>query len=81
MTLAPEIEIEIFQIPFVKKAEALRPEPLKLFASPWTAPKWMKSNNDLIGLGHLLPEYYQVWADYFVRQAIKIFFLNLTLLS
>ena len=57
----------LFQIPFVKQAEALRPEPLKLFASPWTAPKWMKSNNDLIGLGYLLPEYYQVWADYFVR--------------
>jgi hypothetical protein len=43
------------QIPFVKQAEALRAEPLKLFASPWTAPKWMKSNNDLIGLGYLLP--------------------------
>lgn len=27
----------------------------------------MKSNNDYIGRGHLLPEYYQLWADYFIR--------------
>ena len=44
-----------------------RPSPLKMFASPWTAPAWMKSNNNLIGEGYLLPEYYQAWANYFVK--------------
>ncbi len=42
-------------------------EPLQLFASPWTAPKWMKSNNDYSGQGYLLPEYYSAWANYFVK--------------
>ena len=45
----------------------MRPSPLKMFASPWTAPAWMKSNNNLIGEGYLLPEYYQAWANYFVK--------------
>ena len=35
--------------------------PLVLFASPWSAPAWMKTNNELIGEGQLLPEYYQVY--------------------
>ena len=38
-----------------------------MYASPWTAPPWMKSNNDYKGQGYLLPEYYQAWADYFVK--------------
>ena len=48
-------------------AMKMRPSPLKMFASPWTAPAWMKSNNNLIGEGYLLPEYYQAWANYFVK--------------
>ena len=42
-------------------------KPIRLFASPWSAPAWMKSNNAFSGQGYLLQEYYQVWADYFVR--------------
>ena len=56
-----------FQIPMIKRAEEIRGGPLKLFASPWSAPPWMKSNNDYKGRGHLLEEYYQVWANYFVK--------------
>ena len=41
--------------------------PLKLFASPWSAPAWMKSNKALTGQGYLLPEYYQAWANYFIK--------------
>jgi len=59
--------VVLLQIPYVQMAQGMRSEPIHLFASPWTAPKWMKSNNDYIGQGYLLPEYYQVWADYFVR--------------
>ena len=51
----------------IKDATAERGVDLKLFASPWTAPPWMKSNNDYRGFGHLLKEYYQPWADYFVK--------------
>lgn len=49
------------------QAQTFRQEPIKFYASPWTAPPWMKSNNDYVGRGHLLEEYYQVWANYFVR--------------
>ena len=55
------------KIPLIKTAKTLRPTPLKLFASPWSAPAWMKSNNHLNGQGYLLPEYYQAWANYFVK--------------
>ncbi|KAG7159117.1 Lysosomal acid glucosylceramidase-like 5 [Homarus americanus] len=63
--LQPE-DIE-FKIPIIKRAEAMVDEPLKLFASPWTAPPWMKTNNDYVGYGQLLPEMYQPWANYFVK--------------
>ena len=57
--------------------------PLKLFASPWSAPAWMKSNKALTGQGYLLPEYYQAWANYFIKflkeyEARGILFWGLT---
>ena len=51
----------------VKLAQSLRTDPITLYASPWNAPPWMKSNHEANGLGYLLPEYYQVWANYFVK--------------
>jgi glucosylceramidase len=58
-------------IPLLKQIVALKPN-LKILATPWTAPVWMKTNNNSIG-GKLKPEYYNVYADYFVKylQAIK----------
>lgn len=55
------------KIPLMQRAQDLRQEPIKFFASPWSAPAWMKSNNDLIGKGYLMPQYYQSWANYFVK--------------
>ena len=45
---------------------------IKLLATPWSAPVWMKDNNSTIG-GSLNPLYYQAYANYFVRyiQAMK----------
>ena len=40
---------------------------LRLFASPWSPPAWMKTNNDMLHGGKLKPEYRQAWADYFVK--------------
>ena len=45
----------------------MRNDPIKLYASPWNAPPWMKSNHEVNGKGYLLPEYYQPWANYFVK--------------
>lgn len=58
-------------IPVLKKIIALNPN-IKILACPWSAPGWMKSNNNLSG-GSLLPQYYNVYANYFVKyiQAMK----------
>ncbi|WP_238650294.1 glycoside hydrolase family 30 protein [Paenibacillus piscarius] len=52
-------------IPLVQQALKLNPE-LKLMASPWSAPGWMKTSGSMIA-GRLKPEYYGVYAEYFVR--------------
>ncbi|CAG0890468.1 unnamed protein product [Darwinula stevensoni] len=58
-----------YKIPLLRQAKSLRNDSLFVFASPWTAPAWMKTNNDLIGMGSLKTEYYQLWADYYLRFA------------
>jgi len=55
------------RIPFIKAAQKLAGNDLKLFASPWSPPAWMKSNHDVLYGGTLKPEYDQTWADYFVK--------------
>lgn len=58
-------------IPILKKILAINPN-IKIMGSPWTAPTWMKSNKNSVG-GSLLPQYYSVYAKYFVKyiQAMK----------
>jgi glucosylceramidase len=58
-------------IPVLKQALALNPN-LKIMATPWSPPAWMKTNNSLIGsLGgrsaYLKLEAYRAFADYFVK--------------
>ncbi|WP_312395207.1 glycoside hydrolase family 30 beta sandwich domain-containing protein [Chryseobacterium sp.] len=45
---------------------------IKILATPWSAPVWMKDNGNSKG-GSLKPEYYGVYAQYFVKyiQAMK----------
>ena len=52
-------------IPVMKEILAVNPE-IKIMASPWSAPTWMKTNNNVRG-GSLKPEYYSVYAQYFVK--------------
>jgi len=54
-------------LPFIKAAQKAAGKDLLLFASPWSPPGWMKSNGDMCHGGRLLDEYYQAWANYFVR--------------
>jgi glucosylceramidase len=49
-------------LPVVKSALAINPQ-LRIMASPWSAPAWMKSNDSLIQ-GRLKPEAYGVFARY-----------------
>lgn len=70
-------------IPTIKAAEKIRGQALDLLASPWSPPAWMKSNNEMNHGGKLRPEYYQSWADYYIRfiEAFKAEDLNIFAIS
>ncbi|MBW6498099.1 MAG: hypothetical protein K0B09_06910 [Bacteroidales bacterium] len=53
-------------IPMIRDAMAISKDGFKIISSPWTAPPWMKDNNDWRG-GRLLPEYYDTWALFFSK--------------
>ena len=57
-------------IPVLQKILALAPN-IKIIATPWSAPAWMKTNNNLYGggdtPGSLKPECYDVYSRYFVK--------------
>lgn len=52
-------------IPILKEILDINPD-IKIMGSPWSAPTWMKTNNNSIG-GSLKPEYYATYANYFVK--------------
>lgn len=56
-------------VPVLKKIIAINPN-IKILATPWTAPAWMKQsttgNNGFTG-GNLNPAYYDAYARYFVK--------------
>ncbi|MCC9072882.1 glycosyl hydrolase [Flavobacterium sp. F-65] len=56
-----------YRIPLLKKAIAAAGGKLTLFASPWSPPAFMKTNNNMLRGGTLLPEYAQSWANYYVK--------------
>ena len=57
-------------IPMLKEIIAINPH-IKILATPWSPPTWMKNNNSFIG-GSLNPEYYGVYAAYFVKYIQKM---------
>ncbi len=57
-------------IPLLKEILTINPF-LKIMATPWSAPVWMKDNTNFIG-GSLLPQYYGVYAQYFVKYIQKM---------
>jgi glucosylceramidase len=52
-------------IPTVRQVMAVNPE-LRIIASPWSAPAWMKSSANLIG-GQLQEPFESAYADYLVK--------------
>ena len=52
-------------IPLLKEILAINPN-IKILGSPWSAPVWMKDNNSFVG-GSLQPQYYEAYAQYFVK--------------
>lgn len=56
---------QTYVLPVLKSALQKNPN-LIFFASPWSPPAWMKDSVNMCG-GRLLPEYWNVYAQYFVK--------------
>lgn len=52
-------------IPLLKQILAINPS-IKILGTPWSPPTWMKDNGNSVG-GSLKPEYFGVYAQYFVK--------------
>lgn len=57
-------------IPMLKEIVAINPN-IKIMATPWSPPVWMKDNAGFVG-GSLKPQYYSVYAQYFVKYIQKM---------
>jgi len=54
----------------MKLAQNVSKYPIKIFGSPWSPPVWMKDNAKIKSgslKGPVGGEYYQIWANYFVK--------------
>lgn len=56
-----------YRIPFIKAVIAAAGGKLTLYATPWSPPAWMKTNNDMLHGGKLKPEYDQTWANFYIK--------------
>ncbi|SHH79742.1 RICIN domain-containing protein [Flavobacterium defluvii] len=54
-----------YLIPIIKKIQQINPN-IKILATPWSAPRWMKTNGSWVG-GSLQTQYYAAYARYFVK--------------
>lgn len=58
-----------YLIPMIKSAQKINKR-IKLLASPWSPPAFMKDNNNMNNGGKLLNTYKQLWADYLVKYVL-----------
>lgn len=56
-----------YRIPMIKQAIAAAGGKLTLYASPWSPPAFMKTNNNMLKGGKLKPEFFQSWATYYTK--------------
>ncbi len=56
-----------FRIPMIKRAANIIGDDMVFYASPWSPPAFMKTNNNMLQGGKLLPQYNQAWANYYVK--------------
>jgi glucosylceramidase len=56
-----------YRIPLIKKAIDRAGGSLLTYASPWSPPAFMKTTNNMLQGGSLLPEYYDAWAMYYAK--------------
>lgn len=56
-----------YRIPLIKQAIKTAGGKLTTYAAPWSPNAFMKSNNNVLKGGTLLPEYYQTWANFYAK--------------
>ncbi|KAI1301356.1 Lysosomal acid glucosylceramidase [Halotydeus destructor] len=60
-----------FKLPLIKLAINMSSYDIKLFATAWSGPAWMKTSKKVKGRGRLIGEpggkYYKTWAKYYVK--------------
>jgi glucosylceramidase len=54
-------------IPLIKDCIQAKGGEIKILASPWSPPAWMKTNNEMNNGGKLSSEYRDVWAKYYAK--------------
>ncbi|KAK8724632.1 hypothetical protein OTU49_011181 [Cherax quadricarinatus] len=60
-------EDKLYKLPLIQRAQELSERSLRIFASPWAPPAWMKTNRKLNESGELLPEMWQPWSNYLLK--------------
>jgi len=59
------------KIPLIQRANLLTQGRLQLFAAPWSAPGWMKTNGNMVGgapvQGAIDGPYFQAYGQYYIR--------------
>lgn len=60
-----------YKLPAIRDAVRASKRNVTLFATPWSSPYWMKTNNNMTGKGTLKgtpdDQYHKAWANYFVK--------------
>lgn len=56
-----------YRLPILKRAIATAGGKLLTYVAPWSPPAFMKSTNNMLKGGVLLPEFYQEWANYYAK--------------
>lgn len=54
-------------IPMITDAQSVSENQIEFLVSPWSPPAFFKTNGEMNHGGSLKKEYYQAWANYFVR--------------
>ncbi|MBS5937864.1 glycoside hydrolase family 30 beta sandwich domain-containing protein [Clostridium sp.] len=58
---------EKYVLPILREVKDIRNEDLSILASPWSPPKYMKTNDDMNNGGKIKDNYKELWAKYYVR--------------
>ena len=56
-----------YRIPLIKRIIEAAGGSIPVYVSPWSPPAFMKSNQNMLGGGKLLPEFYVAWATYYTK--------------